>query len=206
MYLTSMLLLRMAGKKEVSQLELSELITSFMVSEIAAIPISDPKVPLYEAIVFSFSVIMLNTVMSKLSIRLPFIKHIVAGKPEFLIIKGKLQRKGMLKAQVTLSELVSAMRKEGICSLENISYAVLEPDGNISVIANQEENETGDNDKNGLQHMLIADGKINKSEADLFGFSESKIKKCIKKHGVSSVSEVFFFGIDDKGNECLIKK
>lgn len=202
MYLSSVVIMRAAGKKEVSQLELSELVTSFMVSEIACMPITDPEVPIYKAIVYSATVIAVNLILSKLSIRIPIIKHMVAGKPQFLIVKGKINKNEMYKAQVTLSELISAMRREGVCSIDKINYAVLESDGNISIIADEKEDDEGES---GLQHMLIIDGRINKSELEMFGYNEKWLLKRIRAHGKNSPKEVFFFGVDDAGNEVLIE-
>ena len=202
MYLSSVVVMRAAGKKEVSQLELSELVTSFMVSEIACMPITDPEVPIYKAIVYSATVIAVNLILSKLSIRIPIIKHMVAGKPQFLIVKGKINKNEMYKAQVTLSELISAMRREGVCSIDKINYAVLESDGNISIIADEKEDDEGES---GLQHMLVIDGRINKSELEMFGYNEKWLLKRIRAHGKNSPKEVFFFGVDDAGNEVLIE-
>ena len=202
MYLSSIIIMRVAGKKEVSQLELSELVTSFMVSEIACMPITDPQVPLYKAILYSAAVIVINLIISVLSVRVPFVKHMVAGKPQFLVVKGEINKKEMYKAQVTLSELISAMRREGVCSVDKINYAVLESDGNISIIARENDE---DNGENGLQHMLIIDGKINKSELEIFGYSEKWLQNRIMAHGKKSAKEVFFFGVDDGGNEVLIE-
>lgn len=202
MYLSSVVIMRAAGKKEVSQLELSELVTSFMVSEIACMPITDPEVPIYKAIVYSATVIAVNLILSKLSIRIPIIKHMVAGKPQFLIVKGKINKNEMYKAQVTLSELISAMRREGVCSIDKINYAVLESDGNISIIADEKEDDEGES---GLQHMLVIDGRINKSELEMFGYNEKWLLKRIRAHGKNSPKEVFFFGVDDAGNEVLIE-
>ena len=202
MYLSSVVIMRAAGKKEVSQLELSELVTYFMVSEIACMPISDPEVPIYKAIVYSATVIAVNLILSKLSIRIPIIKHMVAGKPQFLIVKGKINKNEMYKAQVTLSELISAMRREGVCSIDKINYAVLESDGNISIIADEKEDDEGES---GLQHMLVIDGRINKSELEMFGYNEKWLLKRIRAHGKNSPKEVFFFGVDDAGNEVLIE-
>ena len=201
MYLSSVVIMRAAGKKEVSQLELSELVTSFMVSEIACMPITDPEVPIYKAIVYSATVIAVNLILSKLSIRIPIIKHMVAGKPQFLVVKGKINKNEMYKAQVTLSELISAMRREGVCSIDKINYAVLESDGNISIIADEKEDDEGES---GLQHMLVIDGRINKSELEMFGYNEKWLLKRIRAHGKNSPKEVFFFGVDDAGNEVLI--
>lgn len=202
MYLSSVVIMRAAGKKEVSQLELSELVTSFMVSEIACMPITDPEVPIYKAIVYSATVIAVNLILSKLSIRIPIIKHMVAGKPQFLVVKGKINKNEMYKAQVTLSELISAMRREGVCSIDKINYAVLESDGNISIIADEKEDDEGES---GLQHMLVIDGRINKSELEMFGYNEKWLLKRIRAHGKNSPKEVFFFGVDDAGNEVLIE-
>lgn len=205
MYLSSIIIMRLAGKKEVSQLELSELVTSFMVSEIACMPITDPEVPLYDAILFCIAVVAINYAISKLSIRLPFVKHMVAGKPEFLAMKGKVDKKALYKAQVTLSELVSAMRKEGISSIDKINYAVLEPDGNISIIPFKDlPSKEEDENKNGLQHMLIIDGKINRSELELFGYTEEWLINRLSAYGKKSVKEVFFFGVDDVGKEVIL--
>ena len=202
MYLSSVVIMRAAGKKEVSQLELSELVTSFMVSEIACMPITDPEVPIYKAIVYSATVIAVNLILSKLSIRIPIIKHMVAGKPQFLVVKGKINKNEMYKAQVTLSELISAMRREGVCSIDKINYAVLESDGNISIIADEKNDDEGES---GLQHMLVIDGRINKSELEMFGYNEKWLLKRIRAHGKNSPKEVFFFGVDDAGNEVLIE-
>lgn len=207
MYFVSIILLRLAGKREVAQLEVSELVTSFMVSEIACMPITDPEVPLWDAVLFSFAVIVLEIILTKLSLRMPFFKHIVVGKPEFLIVNGKLDKRALTKSGVSLSELVSAMRSGGVTSLDKINYAVQEPDGNISIIPYKElpETEVQENGS-GLQHMLICDGRINKTEMQKFGYTEADVKKMLAKKKIEHVSEVFYLGIDDEGKIFVIEK
>ena len=207
MYFVSIILLRLAGKREVAQLEVSELVTSFMVSEIACMPITDPEVPLWDAVLFSFAVIVLEIILTKLSLRMPFFKHIVVGKPEFLIVNGKLDKRALTKSGVSLSELVSAMRSGGVTSLDKINYAVQEPDGNISIIPYKElpETEVQENGS-GLQHMLICDGRINKTEMQKFGYTDADVKKMLAKKKIEHVSEVFYLGIDDEGKIFVIEK
>lgn len=207
MYFVSVILMRLAGKREVAQLEVSELVTSFMVSEIACMPITDPEVPLWDAIVFSLVVIVLEIVLTKLSLRMPFFKHMVVGKPGFLITGGKLDKSELNKSGVSLSELISAMRSNGVTSLEKINYAVQEPDGNISIIPYKElpEDEVAEN-SSGLQHMLVCDGKLNKTEMKRFGYSEREVENILKKYRIKSLSQVFFLGIDDEGETFIIEK
>ena len=61
-----------------------------------------------------------------------------------------------------------------------------------------------DEGESGLQHMLVIDGRINKSELEMFGYNEKWLLKRIRAHGKNSPKEVFFFGVDDAGNEVLI--
>lgn len=207
MYFVSILLLRLAGKREVAQLEVSELVTSFMVSEIACMPITDPEVPLVDAIVFSTAVIILEILLTKLSLKVPFFKHMVVGKPGFLIVKGNLDKKELNKSGVSLSELVSAMRSEGVTSLDKINYAVQEPDGKISIIPYKElpQDEVREN-KAGLQHMLVCDGRLNRTEMKLFGYSRREVENILSGQGIKDVNQVFFLGVDDNGEVFIIEK
>ena len=199
MYLTSVLLMRLAGKRAVAQLEVSELVTSFMVSEIACMPITDPDVPLWHAIVFSAMVIVFEIILTKASIKRVLFKHMIIGKPDFLITKGKLDVEVLKKADVSLSELIGSMRKNGVESLEKISYAIQESDGTISVFTTDETNV-------GIQHMLVCDGKLNKTEMKTFGYSERDVDNILKGQGIKNIKQVFFLGIDDAGNVFVIKK
>lgn len=199
MYFVSIILMRIAGKRAVAQLEVSELVTSFMVSEIACMPITDPDVPLINAIVFAATVILLEIILTKACIRAVPFKHMVTGKPDFLITNGKLNTDVLKSADVSLSELVSAMRKNGVESLDKIGYAIQEPDGTISIFAT-------DQAENGIQHMLICDGKLNKSEMKTFGFSAKDVKDILKQKGIENVSQVFYLGADDSKNIFLIEK
>ena len=207
MYFVSVILMRLAGKREVAQLEVSELVTSFMVSEIACMPITDPEVPIMDAVVFSLTVIILEIILTKLSLKMPFFKHMVIGKPGFLVVSGKLDKKELSKSGVSISELVSAMRSNGVTSLDKINYAIQEPDGNISIIPYKElpETEVQENGA-GLQHMLVCDGKLNKTEMKMFGFDEVDVKKVLAKNNVKDIKEVFYLGVDDRGKSFLIKK
>jgi len=205
MYLVTVVLIRLAGKKEIAQLEVSELVTSFMVSEIACMPITDPDVPLVHAIVFSVTVVVLEILLSKASIGIPAVKHLTTGKPGFIVVRGRINMKELKKANVSISELVSAMRTRGITAVSKINYAVQEPDGNISVVPykaphGQEEQE----DRCGIEHVLVCDGKFNKSEMKTFGYTKNDVMEIIRKNGFDSEKDLFFLGVDDMENVTVI--
>ena len=201
MYFTSIILMRIAGKREVAQLEVSELVTSLLISEIACMPITDPDVKLHHAVVFTFTVILLEIVMTKASMHIPVFKHMVIGKPDFLVVKGKLDKNALKKADVSLSELVGAMRKQGIASMDKINYAIQESDGTISVFPFEENKK-----QSGVQHMLVCDGRLNKTEMKKFGYSKELVENMLEQNGKRRVEDVFFLGIDDAGEIFIIDK
>lgn len=198
MFCVSVILMRIAGKKEIAQLEVNELVTSFMVSEIACMPITDPDIKLHHAIIFTLTVIVLEMLFSFFTFKIPLFKHITTGKPDFLIIKGKLNKKALNKSKVSLTEIVSAMRQKGICSFKDISYCIQEPDGSISIISKSKKNEAS------VEHMLICDGKFNKTEMKEFGYTKEDLLEILKINGFNSASEVFYFGINDKGESFIL--
>ncbi len=200
MYIISILLMRVAGKREVAQLEVGDIVTSFMVAEIACMPLTDPEKPLFDSIIFSATVIAIGVLVSYLGIKIPLVKHMTSGKPDFLVVKGKLDVKVLTKSKVGLSELISSMRQKGVTHLSGIDYAIEEPDGTISILAKEDEG------SGGLEHMMICDGKLNKTEMELFGYNEKKVARLLKTNGVERVEDVFYMGVDDKENVIIVEK
>ena len=200
MFCVSVILMRAAGKKEIAQLEVNELVTSFMISEIACMPITDPEVKLHEAILFTVTVIILEVLFSFFAFKIPFFKHITTGKPDFLITKGKLNQKALNKSRVSLTEIVSAMRQKSIYSLKDVNYCVQEPDGSITIMK-----KTENNPKTSLEHMLICDGKFNKTEMKEFGYTKDRLLCILKSKGYKDESEIFYLGIDDAGKSFIIE-
>ena len=197
MFSVSVIFMRIAGKKEIAQLEVNELVTSFMVSEIACMPITDPEVKLHHAVIFTLTVIVLEVLLAFFSFKIPLFKHLTTGKPDFLIIKGKLNKKALNKSKVSLSEIVSAMRQAQILSLKDVNYCIQEPDGSISIITSDQEQNSS------LEHMLICDGKFNKTEMREFGYTQKDVTALFKSHGYQNCSEIFYLGVDDTG-QCFI--
>ncbi|MBQ8758230.1 MAG: DUF421 domain-containing protein, partial [Clostridia bacterium] len=144
---------------------------------------------------------------TKISLKFPLFKHMVVGKPTFLIARGELDKKAMTESGVSISELISAMRSNGVTSLDKINYAIQEPDGNISVIPYKETPETEvEENKAGLQHMLVCDGRLNKTEMQKFGFSERDVQRILQKKNIKSIKGVFYLGVDDRGESFVIEK
>ena len=212
LYILIVLLMRITGKREVGQLELTELVTAFMISELASIPITDNNIPLLYGIIPSITLVCLEVFLSFMCMKSRKVRHIFSGTPAVLVEKGKLVQKELENARLTLEELMSSLRVLGYSDLSSVNYAILEPSGNLSVIPKSSERPPTVNElsmqvkEKGVEHIIISDGVVTVNELNKFGFDEKWLSSQLKKHGCTEPEQVFFMGVDDANSVNLIKK
>lgn len=126
-------LLRLLGKRQLRELELSELVVSVMLADLAATPLQDIGIPLLNGLIpivtlFACELVISGGILSSVRFR-----RIMCGKPEFLIIDGQILEKEMRKARFSVDELFEELRNKDILDIKKVKYAVLETDGSLSV-------------------------------------------------------------------------
>lgn len=132
MYFFIILAYRIMGKKEVGQLSIIDLIVSILIAELASLSISlDNKNILYSVIPISILVVVQISI-SYFSLKSEFLRNLVEGKPEVIIKNGKLNFEVMSKLRYSLDDLLTQLRLQGIKSIENVKYAILENNGELS--------------------------------------------------------------------------
>ena len=124
---------RIMGKKEISQLQVIDLIVSILMAELIAISIENIEEPIYLAIFPIVALLLLDVVLSKCSLKFKKFNEIMTGKPSILITNGKLNFKELVKNRYTLNDLLLELRQNGIKSISDVEYAVLEQNGKLSV-------------------------------------------------------------------------
>lgn len=212
LYILLFTLLRLSGKREVGQLELTELVVTFMISELASIPITNNNIPLLYGIIPAITLVCLEIFVSFASVKSKTLSRLLSGTPSVLIDKGKLNQKEMFISRLTVSELMSALRVMGVSSLSDVQYAILEPSGDLSVITKASETAPSAKDlnvkvrENGIQHTLISDGVVSKKQLKDCSKDEKWLFEHLKNKGVNSPKDVFFMGLDDGGDITLILK
>ena len=203
LYILVVALMRLTGKRQIGQLELTELVTAFMISELAANPISDNSIPLLYGIIPGIILVCLEVLLSFISIKSKIFRKLLSGSALALVRKGKLDKEQMKKARITIEELVSAMRIAGTPGMSEVQYAFLEPNGTISIIQKATELPPSSKDMNiqvdepGIEHPVIIDGNINKKELGALGINEVWIGKKLKENGFKNINDVFYMGVND---------
>ncbi len=203
-YLLLLLTMRLMGKRQLGELEISDLVTTLMLSEIAVLPITNQDIPLTYAIVPILTLMCLEVFLSTAMLHLPFCKRLLTTKPILLIHKGTVQRDQLRKTRISMEELLSELRQQSITDPEQVEYAILEQNGKISIIPKAAHRqptvaESGLTAKEtGIMHLLVSDGKIAFYNLKEYGKTESWLRDLLCKH--QTVPEnLFYFLIDDAG-------
>ena len=134
LYFLIMIGLRLMGKRQIGELEPSELVLTMMISDLATVPMQDFGIPLLAGVIPILILLSLTLLMSQLSLLNLRFRALMCGTPAILIRNGKLQQAAMRKNRYTLDELLEQLRGQGCLSVEEVQYAVLENSGQLSVL------------------------------------------------------------------------
>ncbi len=203
--------MRLMGKRQIGELQLSELVTTILLSELAAQPITDDQTPLAFAIIPIAVLLSLEVIISFAVTKIPFLKPIFDGKPSILIRRGRIDFDEIDKVRISIEELLCQLRINGIPDISQVDYAILEQNGQLSVIPRRAEAPPSAEDmeikvsESGIAHAIIVDTKISDYDLKRLGHDRKWLEKRLAHHRVS-LDEVFLFTVDDCGKEGLIKK
>lgn len=187
--------LKIMGKRQLGELDIGELVTTLLISEVAAIPIDDPDIPLLNAILPILILFSVEIIISSIKNRSDKMKRFIEGEPAFIIYKGKLLQSALLENRLSVNEFLSQMRQLGIGDISEINYAVLEQDGKMSVFKNDES----------ISHTLVIDTVIQESNLKSLGYDKVWLLKALEKKK-TDLKDVFLMTIDDNGRLYILKK
>lgn len=195
------LMLRLMGKRQVGEMEVSELVTTLLLSEIAALPMEDTDFPVLYAIVPILVIFSFEVIITFLKTKWNPLKKLFESKPVFLIKRGVLDQKELGKNRISLGELLSELRIQGIATYGDAYYAILEQNGKLSVVKRAKPDET----EKGISHTLVSDGKLSKEAMKDLGLTEENVLALCRAEGVTP-EEIFLLLRDDAGTVTCIKK
>jgi len=210
-YFMLIITLRLMGKRQIGELQLSELIVTILLSELAAIPIADKDIPLFYAIVPILLLLSLEVILSYIVLRLPGIKNLFAGRPSIIINKGVLDQKELERQRTGISELLCSLRQSGISDIGDVEYAILEQNGRFSVFPKAASSSVTPQQMNmkveepGIAHALILDRKIIEDNLILSGWDKKRLQRELKQRKLTA-EDIFLFSVNDTGETTIIIK
>jgi len=210
-YFILTIIMRIMGKRQLGELDVGELVITIILSEIATNPITNPERSMLEAVVPIVTLASLEILTSALIIKAPFFKSILSSKPTILVSRGIIDFKQMKKVRISLEELVSQVRQNGIYDLHEVDYAILEENGKMSVIPKNANRQPDKSDMkvycpdNGIMHLVISDGSINPHGLAVVKKDRSWLDRTLRKLGVTA-KDTACMTVDDSGKIFIQKR
>lgn len=212
LYFAVVLAVRIMGKRQIGELQPSELVITIMISELAALPLQDMNMPLIWGIMPMFLMVGLELLMSLIALKSMKFRGVFYGRPIVLIYQGKINQYDLLRTRVSMEDIMEAMRGNGILSVEDIQVAVLETNGTVSVIPKPQAapptakdfgmtvKETG-----GIPMILVMNGYRIKKNLREKSMDENDLNDILNGYQIN-LEDVFMLTMDDNRKTYLIKR
>ena len=188
--------LRIMGKRQLGELDVSELVSTLLISEIASIPIDDPDIPLMNAVIPILFILSVEILLSTIKNKSRKMKSVIEGKPQYIIYKGRVLQNVLDENRISINEILSEMRAQGVGDISEVYYATIEQNGALSILKKGESN---------MAHTVIIDGDVMKSNLQAMGLNENWLNTNLTNGNIQR-GDVFLMTIDDDGRVNLILK
>lgn len=200
-----LLILRLTGKRQVSDLQPYDLLMTLIIADLASTAIADTDIPLLYSVVPILALYLVQQLIAKLCLKSSAMRRIICGTPQILILDGVLQEKIMRRTNYTVRDLLDNLRSKDIFDVGEVAYAILETNGSLSVLekaAFQQPNKQELDLPPGsaaLSHLLILEGKIQRSGLETLHLSRADVERMLKEHGLA-LKNVFFAQMNGNGD------
>ena len=213
LYFVLMVGLRLLGKRQIADLEPSELVLTLIISDLAAVPMQDYGIPLLNGVVPIVTLLCLSMLLSFFSLKSLRFRSILCGKPALIIRNGEILQENMARNRLTIDELFEQLRSQGCSDLKAVKYAVLETSGQLSILLYTSESPLTPKgagrdiaDHITLPVLLINDGKILSDNLSLLGLDHSWLAAQLHQRSLHSPKDVFLFSVDETGAVICVAK
>lgn len=196
-YVILNVMLKIMGKRQIGELEVNELVSTLLISEIGALPISDTNISLLPSIIPILFIASAEVIISVVKNKSAIIKRAVEGEPVYIIYKGSLRQWVLAENRISINELLTEMRTQGIADIRDVRYAILEQNGKVSFLK--------ESDNPNIARTLIVDTRPDMQNINEAGFSLDWVKDQLNERGIP-MSSVFLMTVNETGAINIIEK
>lgn len=197
LYALVILSLRIMGKRQIGEMQPSELVVAIMISDLAAVPMQAIDIPLVTGIIPVLTLIVAEVAMSFASLKSAKVRKFLSGEASIVIYDGHINEGELEKLRFNMNDLLEQLRLNNYPDISQVECAVMETNGKLSIIPKSSSKTVTLEDMNinakqeKMQHLIMSDGEINFKELKKTGMNEEWLKKELKKQHIKE-SEVFF--------------
>ncbi|NLM33876.1 MAG: DUF421 domain-containing protein [Clostridiales bacterium] len=203
--------MRIMGKRQIGQLQPYELVVTIMISELATLPMEDMRIPLIHGFIPIVTLLVIQIVISLLELKSDKARFILDGKPSIVIRNGRLVLSELKNQVFTVNDLLEELRMKGYYNIEDVEYAILETNGQISVIPKDDNQPVTKSDMNiktkakTIPAIIISQGRINMDNLKFINKDERWLMNQIKAANIKDIKEIFIAVMTTEGGLYIQK-
>ncbi len=212
LYLLIIVGIRLMGKRQVGELEPSELVLDLIIADLAAVPMQDFGIPLLAGVIPILTLLCITMILSLFTMRSLKFRALICGVPSVIVADGKVRQAEMRRNRFTLDELMEELRMQGVVDLTTVKYAILENNGRVSVLMKATEmpvtaGQMGQHPTDpGLPVILINDGRLITDNLASRGLDDVWLQKQLEVHHVRRADQVFLLTVDENNTVYFVPK
>ena len=211
LYLTIIVAVRLMGKRQISDLQTTELVVTMLLSDIASMAVEDTSQPLLGGMIPMLVLVICEIILSAGMIKSSRLRKLICGKPVIVISDGRICQSELKRLRMSVEDLSDELRQQGVFSLKDVAYAIVETNGQTSIMKKAGMENPTLNDLNikpddkGIEAVVINDGTVSDFSMKLCGIDYGFIEKTLKKEN-TDIKDVFIMTVNKKRDYTIIKR
>lgn len=198
-FITLLIVMRLMGKSQVSEMQPFEFVISLLIAELACIPMADTSIPLLYGIIAIIAIFIMHQIVLLLDLWFKPMKTVICGSPSVVINKNGLDEYQLKKNGIDVSDLIESMRVAGYFSLDDVFYGIYEANGSFSALENPERSTSA------LSLLLIENGRADKKNLALCGMTQGGLEEFLRAQD-AEIKQVLVMTVNCEGRVYFQKK
>lgn len=211
LYIIIILAVRLMGKRQISELQTSELVVTFLISDIAAIPMQDTGQPLVSGFIPIAVLVCLEIILSAIMLKNSKFRKFICGKPIIVINNGKIEQRELRRLRMSTEDLFEQLRQLDVFNIQDISYALIETNGKMSILKKAKHQQPDASalgitiPDHGIDAVVISDGEISDFSLSLCGLTKEWVYGILQGKNLK-LNDVFIMTANKNRNYYIVKK
>lgn len=204
-YFALLITMRLLGKRQLGEMELSEFVLAALIADLAAHPLQDIGIPLINGLVPILTLFCCEVLIAGATLKSVRLRSLFFGRPSVLILRGKVIQRELNKNRFSLDELMQELRNQGVLDISKIEYGILETDGRLNVILYASESPVTPamlnikTSRDAYPAIIINDGHVMETNLRHLGRDMNWLTKQLNERGAHSPSDVFLMTLNKSG-------
>lgn len=203
-YVYIFIVIKVLGQRSMVAINPIDFLFAVIIGDVVGEPLADGTIHLSGPLAAAAVIAGLHLFLSYIALKTPRFRRVIEDEPIIIVEKGKILHKEMKKAKMTVESLLMDLRLQDASDLSEVDYAVLESNGQISVIKKSQYQSLTPSDMlkqtppKGYPTVLVQDGKIIEANLEKVG-TKGWLEEQLQKHGIRHHSDCFLMTMDESG-------